>query len=383
MECHCPNFDLMRHILVTGSTGSGKTLSVVLPLLKRAIFESADRKLAKPALVVVDVKGDLTSPVKRMLAACGREEDLLEVSLESGHGTDLLSWLCFDPHTGGKLLMDANWGRVGKSSIGSDNGYWEIGAVGYISSAIAWLQFLGKAKSVSHLSELLLTEEAYWEFNDNTHFPVVNRRKVVKALLSSSVLKDKQLGILLDRLIQLHLKTDLKTRNIFTSVIAQGLEALAHPISGLITSDQPDVPPQPTMDRSNPNTRLKLDSKDLAQLSIGEFYVAEGERSYFWKALLEPSQSNEDIRIPERGKTVPHWTELVGVPLDSGLFQSLDKDLKETAARPVAGPDSQTPMEESEPSVVKQNERKPGPVVRPTWMNRFSKTMDAGEEERS
>lgn len=64
--------DATHHVLVTGSTGSGKTASVILPSLARLFAEGHGGLL-------IDIKGNLRGNARKLAAEYGREADLVEV----------------------------------------------------------------------------------------------------------------------------------------------------------------------------------------------------------------------------------------------------------------------------------------------------------------
>ena len=77
--------DARHHMLVMGTTGSGKTASVVLPALFRLI-EAGHRG------IIVDIKGNLRDQARAFARQCGREADLVEFgSASSATPLNLLS----------------------------------------------------------------------------------------------------------------------------------------------------------------------------------------------------------------------------------------------------------------------------------------------------
>lgn len=68
--------DANLHTLVLGTTGSGKTRSVLLPALKRHIE-------AGNAGLIEDIKGNFSDYVRAMAVACGRENDIVEFGIGS------------------------------------------------------------------------------------------------------------------------------------------------------------------------------------------------------------------------------------------------------------------------------------------------------------
>lgn len=69
--------DAIHHLLVLGTTGSGKTASVVLPALYRLLG-------AGHCGFVADIKGNMRAQVRALAERCGREADIVEYGTGSG-----------------------------------------------------------------------------------------------------------------------------------------------------------------------------------------------------------------------------------------------------------------------------------------------------------
>lgn len=78
-----PERGLYTGIAVFGSIGTGKTQGVILPLMRQLFaYRSADQQRRLSGLVL-EVKGDLCRQLASMMRECGRDEDYVEVSLNS------------------------------------------------------------------------------------------------------------------------------------------------------------------------------------------------------------------------------------------------------------------------------------------------------------
>jgi type IV secretory pathway TraG/TraD family ATPase VirD4 len=76
---------LMASMMITGTTGAGKTRAVLRPLIKSLTSLRADEPEAKCGALVIDPKGfDLLPIVQAALRACGRENDLVLIGPGSG-----------------------------------------------------------------------------------------------------------------------------------------------------------------------------------------------------------------------------------------------------------------------------------------------------------
>ena len=71
---------LNQHMLITGTTGSGKTHGVIKPLLRQILAQG-------DAAVIFDVKGDLLEVVQEALQKCGRSADLVTLGIGPNDAT--------------------------------------------------------------------------------------------------------------------------------------------------------------------------------------------------------------------------------------------------------------------------------------------------------
>src|SRR6185437_1029976 len=74
---------LYTGIAVFGSIGSGKTQALILPAMRQLFSYKADDQAEKLSGLVLEVKGDMCRQLARILAACGRTRDYIEISLTS------------------------------------------------------------------------------------------------------------------------------------------------------------------------------------------------------------------------------------------------------------------------------------------------------------
>lgn len=72
---------LFQNILITGSIGTGKTQSAMLPILQEFIGYKSYEKDKKLGMLILDVKGNFAKDVKEIAENYGRKEDVIEISL--------------------------------------------------------------------------------------------------------------------------------------------------------------------------------------------------------------------------------------------------------------------------------------------------------------
>lgn len=230
--------DLFRHVMTTGGTGCGKTLSVVLPLLERCVQHSAGGRPA--AVFVCDVKGDLSEPLREIARNAGRSDDVVEISPGSGVTTDILEVLNADPLAGAALLYRAAVSDS-KGSYGSDNAYWEMGAIEYLASALAWIALLGLPLRGSTLRLLLGIQGSASLKLGGRRLGVTDLARFIREVREGGDAPSRQLADQLEGLISLA-ELDPKTRGIFQSIFVQVTGRLTHPLVDSFCSGKPNTP---------------------------------------------------------------------------------------------------------------------------------------------
>jgi hypothetical protein len=78
-----PERGLYTGIAVFGSIGTGKTQGVILPLMRQLFAYKTRDTQRKLSGLVLEVKGDLCRQLASVMRECGREDDYVEVSLNS------------------------------------------------------------------------------------------------------------------------------------------------------------------------------------------------------------------------------------------------------------------------------------------------------------
>jgi len=124
---------LLRHVLILGSTGCGKTSGLVSPILEGLIsFRSEDDKL-RNGLLILDPKADDTVHRVRMMAAqAGRPDDVTVLSVNGNSFLDLMGGFR-------RLTQVEDYVRLflsGTNTMGLQNQYFEEMRNGLVSSAL-------------------------------------------------------------------------------------------------------------------------------------------------------------------------------------------------------------------------------------------------------
>lgn len=124
---------LLRHVLILGSTGCGKTSGLISPILDGLIsFRSEDDKL-KNGLLILDPKADDTvHRVMLMAGQAGRPDDVTVLSINGNAFLDLLGGFR-------RLTQVEDYVRLflsGTDTMGMQNQYFEEMRNGLVSSAL-------------------------------------------------------------------------------------------------------------------------------------------------------------------------------------------------------------------------------------------------------
>src|SRR5258708_7400694 len=78
-----PERGLYTGIAALGAIGSGKTRGLIIPAMRQLFGYQAQDSEKKLSGIVLEVKGDLCRHLRRILKECGREQDYIDVSLDS------------------------------------------------------------------------------------------------------------------------------------------------------------------------------------------------------------------------------------------------------------------------------------------------------------
>lgn len=79
-----PESGLYQNFLITGTIGSGKTSSVMYPFTKQLLNYSSSNSIKKLGMLILDVKGNFYSQVKKYALSCNRDDDLIVIEIRSG-----------------------------------------------------------------------------------------------------------------------------------------------------------------------------------------------------------------------------------------------------------------------------------------------------------
>lgn len=78
-----PESGLYQNFLITGTIGSGKTSSVMYPFTRQLISYNHNNSQKKLGMLILDVKGNYYSQVKKYAKFYNRDDDLIVIELRS------------------------------------------------------------------------------------------------------------------------------------------------------------------------------------------------------------------------------------------------------------------------------------------------------------
>lgn len=152
--------DLTRHVLGFGATGSGKTTSLINPIIRQILAWRKHEPHSRPGLLVLDPKGDDSQEKVRAYAReAGREADLVVLSAGGSGWYDLLGGLT-------RLDQTQTYSRrllSGTRDMGTENAYWTETRDGLVETALVLLLANG---TPVRFSEAISFMQGWWFSSD-------------------------------------------------------------------------------------------------------------------------------------------------------------------------------------------------------------------------
>ncbi|MBE2203968.1 MAG: type IV secretion system DNA-binding domain-containing protein [Chthoniobacterales bacterium] len=117
--------ELCRHLIVFGTTGCGKTLYVLLPLLRSLLARNADNPEKRAGALILDVKGDMLEHIQAVMAAAGRSDDLLVIGRQGNSWVDPFVGQTPDSRAAAERIMQLVRGIHSTDRGGSYDDFWK------------------------------------------------------------------------------------------------------------------------------------------------------------------------------------------------------------------------------------------------------------------
>ena len=93
-----PQRGLFTGLLILGAVGTGKTAGCMRPFVRQLLTWQAGNREKRAAALCLEVKGDFCFDVEKMLAACGRSDDYIELNMTpAGYAWNPLAAPWLDP----------------------------------------------------------------------------------------------------------------------------------------------------------------------------------------------------------------------------------------------------------------------------------------------
>ena len=132
--------DLLEHVLATGSTGSGKTRSLVLPLVEQVLRRFGCAPAEKAGMLLIDAKGDMVKLAAECAERSGRAKDVFILGEGGNCWFPLFDQFNGDPTAIANFLFetleDRSGGGNSMNSGSSNDSFWEENARRLLRSAL-------------------------------------------------------------------------------------------------------------------------------------------------------------------------------------------------------------------------------------------------------
>ncbi|MFV0417092.1 MAG: type IV secretory system conjugative DNA transfer family protein [Chthoniobacterales bacterium] len=121
--------DLLAGTLVTGATGSGKTRSLVLPLIDKVVGRFGNAPDEKAAMIVIDAKADMNEHISELFKNSPRQSDIYTLGPNGNCWFDLFDHCRGSANQAAEFLFDLLESYYGAGNRGGNNdSFWEENA---------------------------------------------------------------------------------------------------------------------------------------------------------------------------------------------------------------------------------------------------------------
>ncbi len=219
---------LCRNLLAIGGVGSGKTSSIIFPLLRQTIeFQAGDTE-RKCGLFIIDSKLDGTAErVKQWAKDCGREADIREIGADDGWG--------YDPFTGVDSFIDIE--RLTEkmcccySDLSAENAYWRETATmilnGVLKVAYVIYRRFDLWPTINLLGDIFNNSPS-----DGFRESITRISRIVNSLEDPEEQKVGSMIAAAIRAVEVYFRLDTRTRGILQSILL----GIIRPLSSLEVS---------------------------------------------------------------------------------------------------------------------------------------------------
>ena len=220
---------LFQNILITGSIGSGKTSSAVYQITKKLLkfgICSSNNNSKKIGMLVLDVKGNYYDFIKKECQYIGREEDLIEISLNSNIYYNPLDKKEYSP----KIIASRLKYILLLFSPNNSESFWIDKAETVIAEVIKYIRVYNDGYvNFDELNKIISSEEYYIETKKK--LVDILKRKMDKSNKLKSIEKEKEKNEIQKIIYDLNtfinfyekefIKLDSRTKNIIRAEISR------------------------------------------------------------------------------------------------------------------------------------------------------------------
>ncbi len=220
---------LFQNILITGSIGSGKTSSAVYQITKKLLkfgICSSNNNSKKIGMLVLDVKGNYYDFIKKECQYIGREEDLIEISLNSNIYYNPLDKKEYSP----KIIASRLKYILLLFSPNNSESFWIDKAETVIAEVIKYIRVYNDGYvNFDELNKIISNEEYYIETKKK--LVDILKRKMDKSNKLKSIEKEKEKNEIQKIIYDLNtfinfyekefIKLDSRTKNIIRAEISR------------------------------------------------------------------------------------------------------------------------------------------------------------------
>lgn len=162
---------LFQNILITGSIGSGKTQSCILPITRQLLSYKKDDKYLKVGGLILDVKGNFAESVEEICKKIGREKDVIKIELNGKYKYNPL----YKPNLKPQVL--ANRLKTIMLLLSPENSemYWIDKAEQLMSESIKFIRLYNQGYvNFVELSKIIFDEVYYFKMKEKIKLKLLN-----------------------------------------------------------------------------------------------------------------------------------------------------------------------------------------------------------------
>lgn len=201
---------LYQNILITGSIGSGKTQSAILPIVDQLIGYKKENQLKKICGLILDVKGNFCNSIEKIAKKHGRKNDIIKIELKGKYKYNPLD----KPNLKPQII--ANRLKSVLMLLSSDNTeiYWLDKAEQLIAECIKFIRLYNKGYvNFVELSKIIFDKKYY----------IKQKNKLKNEILKSKLSKEDifNLNSFFEYFENEFLKLDDRTSSIIKSEISR------------------------------------------------------------------------------------------------------------------------------------------------------------------